>query len=71
MKKQKVVGYANLPTRPPLTESLVFFLLVRVYDVPMFWCGLMAGFLFLYWLAVLLVIFFGQETMDIFREAEE
>lgn len=65
--KKNVIDRKNLPMHWPVNITLIAALLIKVYDVPDFWCGIILTVMVILWLAVGYSIFTSKQV-DIFEK---
>jgi len=65
--KTKKINCKNLPVYWPVNITLVLIMMMKVYDVPDFCCGIIWTMIVVLWLASGYVIF-ASESVDIFKE---
>ena len=68
MKKRKVVARKNLPTRFPLIETIVLYLLFDKINALEWAWGVLVAVLIIGWIASIIVVY-QQESIEIFKES--
>lgn len=61
-----VISYKNLPAKMPVTQSIVFCLLLDRLQVPGFVWGIAISMIVIWWI-IAIYVFFYQKTVDIFE----
>jgi len=67
MKKRKVIKRNNLPIRPPLTITLVMYLLLEHFNAPGWAWGIVGTILGILWIGGILDIF-NEEDIDLLNK---
>ena len=70
MKKSKVINPKNLPLRPPLIGTLVWWLVFDKLDVPGWGWGVMGTLLAVVW-AVWVFEFFTRDLVNVLKADDE
>lgn len=69
MKKREVIAYKNLPTRLPISRTILITLALSYWNAPGWLWGVVMTFLGLIWINSLILLF-TQEYVDIFEATE-
>lgn len=70
MKKTRTISYLNLPTRLPMIQTIVVYLLLVHINASAVTYAIVGTVIVFIWLAVIIRLF-AEERINIFRDKED